>query len=463
MRDLFYAAAFVFGVLVYGLKDLGLAPDPALYAGLGLKVFESGNYWKLSATENLFPLFFEHPPYFFQWGATLFSIFGTAEWVAKLMGIIPSLLGLLCLLLSMARLGRKDLGIATVFLLCVTGHFTKYATSSYLEGPLFLGVVLVYLASVDFYLEKWNWGSWFFLGIGAFLCTASKGVAGLGAALAFSFVLFPKSKEEFKKPFLGPLLFAALCFVAPFLLWAWKSYSSDPQAWSFLRYWKEQVLRSATSNRGNPFHSQSGSRFYYVEVLLKNLPHLFLPSLALCFVWAQKRVQLDTLERKFFYLNLVFFVSYFVPFSVVRFQLPHYLHPVYFCLALNTALLIFKWKHFAKVFGFFKWENKAWAFTLGIGMLLSIGFLLLRDSKLSPSGNRGQEFIAVRAEVWSAPRGSRMWLSYKDFDVYRMEAFSLWYFRGRNWSYLEKHGPELSPQAGDLLWDVRNSKVSLVE
>jgi hypothetical protein len=76
-EKILWGVTLAFLALFASWNVIGLQPDAALYAGLSHKVWVTGEAWALRGTEGRFPLFFEHPPYFFQWGAALFFGLGS--------------------------------------------------------------------------------------------------------------------------------------------------------------------------------------------------------------------------------------------------------------------------------------------------------------------------------------------------------------------------------------------------
>jgi 4-amino-4-deoxy-L-arabinose transferase-like glycosyltransferase len=430
-RRFFFLVMGLFFFVVFRWHQIGLAPDAALYAGLSYKVLESGSFWRLGASPGLFPNFFEHPPYVFGWGALVLKVLGVSDGAARAIGGLPSLLAFLSLIFwSLRRLGFLQAAL-TALMLLTFGHYTKYAMSSYLEGALSLGVLWALLGAYEYcFMEhspRRRYAFLFLSLLGCAIATSSKGVAGFGVwGTLFVFRWIYPGKISWR--FLALSLFACLL---PMGLWAWQSYEAS-EIWHFAEYWKKQVFRSFTSNRGDATHSEGGSRWTYVGVILKyGWPWWWTVPVGL--YWWRKKASRFALVREnlgpWALLALINFGLFFLVFSLSRFQLPHYLHPTYLPLAPIGAYFLAELLP-TTAHKYFESIPLRWT-------LLSLGILAasLTAPRISKSPNRGQEFYAVQQEIAGINKNCLISVSPQEVDPYRMESFALWYFRARPWEY----------------------------
>ena len=448
------------------IRVIGLAPDAALYAGLANKVFMTGEYWLLRGTDGFFPKFYEHPPYFFQWGSWLMGMFGASDMTAKLMGAIPTFIALLILATFTFKNWGWKLAAWTIFIVATTGHYTKYAATSLLEAPLALFTLMALISTYYFHKAEKNY--WRLLAmLGLFLSVAgacaSKGVVGLGcvggALLSYALIILVKNRSLFEFVrlwFLGVfLVFAA---ALPFLLWLLKSFQSPELASWVLGYFEEQVLRSATTNRGEEFFHEADNYFYYLGVLARNLwPWIWTVPVG---VWFALKTRSDITIPKGFRLYMLvafsFFIAFLVPLSLVSYKLPHYMHPTYLLLAPvgGWGMLVL----FDKLIQRFPVVSEAsipfrWLF-LFAAFYLTLG----QGARLSSTQNRGQEFYELGLKTNELNSACTIWIPESQTAPYRMEAFSLWYLGGRAWKRIENDYPSRITIPKDVIyWDPSKS------
>lgn len=447
---------------------IGLQPDAALYAGLSLKVLRSGEAWLLSGTDGRFPEYFEHPPYFFQWGAWLLSKLGVSDGAARAIGGLPASFGFVSLVVWTWRRFSWGAAALVALMLASFGHYTKYAATSMLEGPLSLGVVWVAIASYELHWRpSTGWRRPILSALlvaGLLLATASKGVAGLGAwgglVLSLGFALLfserPLWKLLFSSLFVWVWLLVAL---APLAFWAWRLISLDGASW-ILGYLQGQVLTSVTSNRGDLSHATKGDPLFFVRMILLNgwpwwwtVPAGWLASASLLLPRFRERPPRWSALRDLGYRGwswhaAAFFLAFFVPFSLVSFQLAHYIHPTYLVLAPcgAYALAVFIGPRLER------WSALAWPRWL---LVLLIGAALgSTGNSVSAQANRGQPFIALREKLSALAPQCRVLVTEDGMDAYRMEAYALWYWEARAWERVE-HAPASAGQVppGSAFWN----------
>jgi 4-amino-4-deoxy-L-arabinose transferase-like glycosyltransferase len=450
----------------------GLQPDAALYAGLSYKAMHAINPWALEGTRH-FQNFFEHPPFFFVWGAEVLRYLGTSDGAARAIGGIFGYLSFVLLGVWLWLRFSWSVAVLALFFVATTGHYTKFAATAMLEAPLSFAVMLAWMATWELHWKKHS-GLWrplwcMVLYFALFLAVASKGLAGFGAwgglvlSLFLAFFFSERSPRRIVISFFTLSIAFLFCLI-PFGIWFWKTYqNSGPDL--LIEYFLNQVVRSATTNRGeSSIHPASGDLFYYVKVLVRyGWPWWWLfvfgwlaPVLAGIFA---SRVAFFQKFREhpfcgFAYNSLAFSLSFILPFSLVNFQLSHYLHPIYLLslpLAAFVALFALKESVFLKIFegAGFRWS------------LLIIAAVFLFSGKTSKTHeNRGQIFVHVASQLNSLPSECVVLVREEEMDSYRMESYSLWYWRGRVWDFtIQAYPSSLAVPAGKVYWSPRTGSL----
>lgn len=422
----------------------GLSPDAAFYAGLSRQIFEGGDPYLLAGVSERFQKFFEHPPFFFQWGAIVLSFFGMSDGAARAIGAIPASAGVLVLLVWVwRRCSFASAAIMAIFLGAFS-HFIKFASTSLLEAPLSLASGFAFIALVELHWRDRS-GYWrpVLIALAAsavMIATASKGVAGLGVwgamLLGMFFALFMGRRSP-EKVFLSIMWSPVFLLIAlaPFAFWYFQLKAREGGLDWIENYFTKQVVTSFLTNRGeDAIHSVLGDRLYYLKLLLRDAAPLTVLTIIGLLVWpslqrrGQKRPTLELPKgRAFLFSGLAFLLAYGIPFSISRFQLPHYLHPAYAPMAvfgsyvLGTFLTRIPWLHRPKLWTALRW------------ILLVVTFVVLFSSREARHQNRGQEFAKIATQVAQLPKQCTLIVRRSDMDPFRMEAFSLWYLGGRKW------------------------------
>jgi 4-amino-4-deoxy-L-arabinose transferase-like glycosyltransferase len=449
----------------------GFFSDPALYASLSLKISQGMSPWDLNSAFYFKP-FYEHPPFFFIWGAWVFKVLGVSEFTARLIGFIPgsiavfSLLGWLCF-----RHQKYLTSYLALFLVLVFGHFTKYIFSPWIESALALGTVWVFIGGWELFFSRASSQSkklryFLILSLGAFVSVASKGIAGLGTilGLGLSIAIFQFARKSFRIKDYIRWFFVFIVGISPFFLWWFMSSHNQPESGPEL-YFRNQVLKSFTTNRGeSQIHSASGNVFYYVGILFKNCAPWFLLSIwpLITRLWERQFFSGKTEESN----SLVFFYGIFscafiVPFSLSTFQLPHYIHPIYLPMVAIAALVL---SEFLKNRGFFKSLRNPSGFFLKTSFVLSLSFFVLLVfilNKNPKNPSRGYGFRSFARHL-SQNNSKEKWMiqldpQNKTLSQYDIDAFGSWYLRDYIWTYSpEVHFEKISHsvQIGDVEYTI---------
>ncbi len=408
------------------LKNTGLFADPALYAGLSQKILNGSSPWNLSGEFFFKPLYADHPPYFFIWGSWLMGLIGTHEISARLMGILPALLGILLLVRGLFY-RSKDLGLAvgTGFLLLTWGHFTRYTFSPYLEAPLVLGSVLLLFGALDKNYIK--------ISLGLLVFAFSKGVLVLIPAGALS-LYFLRDRPRFF--IIGFTALGALALS----LGLWQIFAGT-ESLAVQTYIQKQVLRSFFEGRSleEGFAPAKGSFFQGLLFYGSNIARYSLPWFLL-WVFGLRTAFKDTnlLIKNLAKLSLWMTLCFLVAFSVSAIHLPHYLHPVYmfwapvgflglrrFCQKLPTTI--------AQKLGAFFSKPLSYSLSFVLLGILFVAVQLVGDPQ-SSGPNRGGDFMRLVQTVnrlgplSTACQGLE--IEGNQNDQYRAESYALWYLRG---------------------------------
>jgi hypothetical protein len=132
------------------------------------------------------------------------------------------------------------------------------------------------------------------------------------------------------------------------------------------------------------------------------------------------------------------FLAFFVPLSLVSYKLPHYLHPTYLPLApLAAKSLLMMWQRWVPR----RADKYLGAYTRWALLLLAFVLLWSPVERISTSSNRGQEFVRVATDLENLNSECKVLVHVSEMDAYRMEAFALWYWKGRGWEIVDQYYP----------------------
>lgn len=466
LEKFFWCVLLAFLACFASVRVIGLQPDAALYAGLAQKILLTGDKWALSVSEEMFPRFFEHPPYFFQWGAWLMENYGASEMSAKMMGALPSFFALILLIAFVGRVWGLSLAMWTVFVLATTVHFTKYAATSMLEGPLALGVLMSAIGVYGALSLTRNWQRllcYMLTGVGVALACAVKGVVGYGALggalLAFVSQIFADNRSLSRFLYL-PIYGSFLVGVAsiPFFYWFLQTLKR-PELLAWLHgYFFEQVLRSATTDRGEVFFKEAGNYIYYLEVIVTSVwPWWWTVPLALALMVKGRIPFREKSWVLWAIVSVSFFSAFLIPLSLVKYKLPHYMHPTYMLLAPLGALAL---SELVKLVRKGRWTFLDNPLLRWGGLLVVCVAFWIPQVRISSSSNRGQEFVRAREEILSLKSSCKILVPAEEMDPYRMAAFSLWYFQGKEWKIVKHRYPSpIAIPQDSIYWEPQGAKL----
>jgi 4-amino-4-deoxy-L-arabinose transferase-like glycosyltransferase len=282
-----------------------------------------------------------------------------------------------------------------------------------MDAPLSAAVIFAAIASFElFWREHIGWKRLIWTAVlwtSFALATASKGVAGLGvwggALMSVACALLFSRRNAGRLGFSFGLTIASVNFaLAPMFFWAYKIWERGDSMSLVFKYFKDQVLKSFLSNRGEAFHPEMGDKLFYIKLLATQAaPYFFGFVIAFgIYVVASfvgrsapflERMN-DVLRRSWAWVAFSFILAFVVPFSLSTYQLNHYVQPILpLMVSVAVAFFVMLLPQFLNEFLFerapFRWALFAVA---GVG-------LMLLNRGVSKTPQRGQEFIAVQERV----------------------------------------------------------------
>lgn len=424
-------AFFMILVVFFGRFAMqGLSSDAAMYAGLSRSILENGHWWAPRGVE-MFPVFFEHPPYVFQWGAMVLSLLGQSDGAARAIGAIPGALGLLFLFTWIWRRHSWELAFWTLLLLLSFGHYTKYASTVMLEAPLSLGAVLFAIGTFEFFFRVNIEKRWLLVAcVGALVSTAAKGVVGfLFCAGLTPFVLFFSNRDQsFSLRKATWFLACGISAAAPLLLWGVMTWDAQHGTSLLGRYLHEQVFRSYSTDRGHPeMYAQSWAWWSYPLVVIKyGWPWWWTVPLGAFWIFKRPPLQ-ETFLKSWTSLSLVFFLVLLAAFSTSHVRLPHYIHPTYLLLApiggYAAWMVLRRFVNLSESVG----RKLRW---ISLGVVAFLMPLMFRGT--TNTGNRGQAFATLAKQINPLPRLCDVYMPASESDLYQSETYFIWYLKGRH-------------------------------
>ncbi len=220
-----------------------------------------------------------------------------------------------------------------------------------------------------------------------------------------------------------------------------------------------RVFRSATTDRGEEFFREARNFFYYIQVIVRNLwPWWWAVPASLFLALRGKYEEFrDRALLRWMLVAVSFFSAFIVPLSLVSYKLPHYLHPTYLPLAplAGYFLAAFSKRFFPERLNWMLHPSLRWVLLVATCVVV-----WAPGERVSSSENRGQDFIAVRASITEAPARCALRVPRGSMDAFRMEAYALWYFEGREWSFSEQRYPsQIALPLRTIYWDPQEKRL----
>ncbi len=309
----FLAIAFLY-FFNLGLNQVW-QPNEAFYADASKNMLRTGDF--LTPVYNG-EIRLNKPPMTYWFTALSFFLFGINEFSLRLFQVLTGLgTGLITYLLARKLTDEK---VALLSFVVLTLSFQFIANARYTSPE----VLLTFFSTLSLYLwyvgYKERSGLFFFLALNASaLGVLTKGPVGflLPAGIIFIYLLATDPRELLKlRYYLGTLyilLVSGWWFLYQFMI------NRDTFVEVFL---KENVKRIYTLQE-DPLY------FYVLDINVSFLPYSFIFYLALAWVIYRKRKEL--------LFPVVWFLTVFTAFSLVKMKLPVYIMPAFPAMAIITA------------------------------------------------------------------------------------------------------------------------------
>ena len=350
-----WTVVFVLTLVVYavGLFVTVMEPDAGIYAAVSMTMHDSGNYLHIFSKGADW---LDKPHFQFWVTALSYHLFGVNTVAYKLPAVLFTLLAALYTYLFGCRYYSKRHGFLAALILLTAQHIIT-SNNDVRAEPCMTGLTIMALFHFAVYLDNKKFlhlllGS---VGLGCLIMT--KGLftiipvaAGLGGALIYKL----RWKEIFHWQWLVVFFLVAI-IISPAVYGYYTQFDLHPEKEVFGQYgvsgvefflWTSQWGRFASTG---PIRG-SGDPFTFVHTLIWAFaPWAFLAYFAL---W-QKTKQLFKKINVGEHYTYFGFITMFLIFSASRFQLSHYLNPVFPLLAIITAagiLSMVKNKKLLKIF-----------------------------------------------------------------------------------------------------------------
>ena len=326
--DIFLVILGVVVFLWWNKHEKGLFLDAMIYTTLAKNLAAGGSFWSLTFTTESMTHFYQHAPLLFWLQALVFRIFSFSPFTAHLVPLVASTVTVLGVYRIGTIIRNPWTGLFAVFVLLLSPSFLKVGGTPYIEPLLTMSIVLTVL----FYImavEK-NPGWLLLAGFSAGLGLLSKGPLIFGiVAVLFLDVLVNKRFKLFKS---WQLYASILIFISLPAVWIVPDLILNKGAWTHY-YLNSQILGSL-HGRGN--HVKTDYLFYAKQIFLYQ-PHVMIPFLIGLFAALR-----GVFRERYNFLLAAWFLFYFIGLSLMKWQLAHYIHPVFPAVALVTAIFLAK-------------------------------------------------------------------------------------------------------------------------
>lgn len=338
-----WRVSFVLVILVYGAGlyvDL-LEPDAALYAEVSREMYSSGNYLAIM----LKGLDWLDKPHFQFWiTAFSFRLLGVTLLAYKLPAILfVFMAAFYTYQFSLRYYSEKHAMLAALILL--TAQHIITSNMDVRAEPFMTAFTIMGLYHVAVYVDTKKI-------LHLFLCSASlaalmmtKGlftIIPVAAAVGCSLLVQQKWKEIFHWQWLLCIAFTLIC-ITPTLYGYYQQFDMHPEKWVFDRQGVSGIHFFLIESQWGRFVNSgpikgSGDPLFFVHTLLwAFLPWAWIAYYAL-FQKAKSILQKSNQTETYTFFG---FIVMFLIFSISKFQLAHYINPIFPLLAVLSASAIF--------------------------------------------------------------------------------------------------------------------------
>ncbi len=330
-----YLIAIIPVIFLY-FYNLGLnsvwMPNEAFYAESSKNMLKTGNF--LTPVYNG-ELRLNKPPMTYWLTALSFKIFGINEFSLRFFqALLGILTGFITFLFAKRLLNDENKAILSAVILNLSFIFIANSKYTSPEVPLTFFITLSLYLWFLYYESKKIYFFVFALISSAF-AVLTKGPVGffIPAGIIFFYLLFTDWKELLKlRYYLGTV------FVFLLSGW-WFVYQYFANRDEFLRVFIKENIKRIYGLQKDPFY------FYFLDINVSFLPYSFLFFVALVFAFRKKELRFP----------LVWFLTIFIVFSIVKMKIPVYIMPAYPAMAIITSDFLLsqslkKFKDIASVF-----------------------------------------------------------------------------------------------------------------
>jgi len=317
MKKFFLSLGFLIFLYFFNLGGNSVwIPNESFYADSAKNMIKTGDF--LTPIYNG-ELRLNKPPLTYWLSALGFKLFGINEFGLRFFqALLGILTGVITYLLARKITNREDTAILSMVILNLSFIFIANARYTSPEVPFTFFITLSLFLWFIYYTEK-RAIFFFFALLSSALAVLTKGPAGfiLPAGVIFFFLLFTDWKELLKiRYYLGTL------FVFLASGW-WFLYQYLVNRDAFLEVFIKENIKRIYALQKDPFY------FYALDINVSFLPYSFLFFLALFYTFKFKRKELS--------FPLIWFLTIFSIFSVVKMKIPVYVMPAYPAMAIITA------------------------------------------------------------------------------------------------------------------------------
>jgi len=418
-KDLLSSLSLIFLLCVVCLwwakNTKGFHLDPMIYTAVSKNLSNDHRYFNLTLSKTLFPVFREHPPFFFWIQSLIFDFFKILKiplsgFIARLLPLLSSTGTVVSVFFIVFFLSDIKFATASSILLLLSPQFLKYGTDPFIESFL---TFLSSLTILTFILAEKKSPKWLLLtGLFSGFAAITKGPVFL--FIPFTVLFYSICYRIDLKKFLPWILPSFVFFLIPLALWIIPDILINKGEW-LLFFIKKQIIYSSAGRgitRVNPFK--------YIYVLLIYHPHILILSIVSLYT-AIKNKKIPS----FVTLGLIWSLSVILPFSIMKWKLEHYIHPSYPAISMVAGYSV----SFLKEETFLKLRASLKRLVVIIISLLLILYPIKQEDRLKSffpiltylKGLKGTDFelsiIRKKDPPWQETAFFKTWLD-KDLIIY---------------------------------------------
>jgi 4-amino-4-deoxy-L-arabinose transferase-like glycosyltransferase len=367
-----FSIVLIFALLVYtvGAFLYLMEPDATCYALVSMEMYQNLDFINIQLRGEDW---LDKPHFQFWVTAISYFIFGVNDFGYRFPSLLIFLMGVYYTYLFGKKFYNAQVGQVSAILLMTALHII-ISTSDVRAELILLGFTIFSLYYVASFLEDRRIDNFILACLGMGILMMTKGVftvIPIAGAVGLQLIFSGKWKAIFQLQWLWMILLSFL-FTLPTVLAYYLQFDMHPEKEVFGRtgvsgvwffFWDSQWGRFANSG---PIQGQGELAFFLHTMLWAFAPWAFLAYYALFQKIRQIIQKKDTTEN----YTLYAFLSMFLIFSVSKFQLPHYLNPIFPMLAIAVAHQLVQ-SFSSKTYKVFQWIQGVQVFIL----ILALGLM----------------------------------------------------------------------------------------